>query len=88
MLMRPKHSFDRLLTLKASGVRDLMGSITANLRKNCVVNGGVREGGPNKTVRTMDLQARLVRLSEAHFIWRIERLETQQEEVIVTGLVL
>jgi hypothetical protein len=29
MLMRPKHSLDRLLTLKASGVHDLMGSITA-----------------------------------------------------------
>ena len=27
--MRPKHSLDRLLTLKASGVHDLMGSITA-----------------------------------------------------------
>jgi hypothetical protein len=29
MLMRPKRSLDRLLTLKASGVRDQMGSITA-----------------------------------------------------------
>src|ERR1700722_12023740 len=29
MLMRPKHSLDRLLTLKTSGVHDLMGSITA-----------------------------------------------------------
>ena len=29
MLMRPKHSLGRLLTLKASGVHDLMGSITA-----------------------------------------------------------
>src|SRR6266496_2470952 len=29
MLMRPKHPLDRLLTLKASGVHDLMGSITA-----------------------------------------------------------
>jgi len=28
-LMRPKHSLDRLLTLKASGVHDLMGGITA-----------------------------------------------------------
>jgi hypothetical protein len=28
-LMRPKHPLDRLLTLKASGVHDLMGSITA-----------------------------------------------------------
>jgi hypothetical protein len=27
--MRPKHPLDRLLTLKASGVHDLMGSITA-----------------------------------------------------------
>ncbi len=27
--MRPKHSLDRLLTLKASGVHNLMGSITA-----------------------------------------------------------
>ena len=27
--MRPKHLLDRLLTLKASGVRDLMGSFTA-----------------------------------------------------------
>jgi hypothetical protein len=27
--MRPKHSLDRLLTLKASGTHDLMGSITA-----------------------------------------------------------
>jgi hypothetical protein len=41
MLMPPKHSLDRLLTLKASGVRDLMGSITANLRKKCVVNVGI-----------------------------------------------
>jgi hypothetical protein len=30
MLMRPKHPLDRLLTLKASGVHDLMGSITAH----------------------------------------------------------
>ena len=29
MLMRPKHPLDRLLTLKASGVHDLMGSFTA-----------------------------------------------------------
>ena len=29
MLMRPKHSLDRLLTPKASSVHDLMGSITA-----------------------------------------------------------
>jgi len=29
MLMRPKHPLDRLLTLKASGVHDLMDSITA-----------------------------------------------------------
>jgi hypothetical protein len=28
MLMRPKHSLDRLPTLKTSGVHDLMGSIT------------------------------------------------------------
>jgi hypothetical protein len=28
-LMPPKHSLDRLLTLKASGVRDLMDSIAA-----------------------------------------------------------
>jgi hypothetical protein len=27
--MRPKHPLDRLLTLKASGVHDLMGSVTA-----------------------------------------------------------
>jgi hypothetical protein len=30
MLMRPKHPLDRLLMLKASGVHDLMGSITAH----------------------------------------------------------
>jgi hypothetical protein len=30
MLMRPKPSLDRLLTLKASGLHDLMGSITRN----------------------------------------------------------
>ena len=41
MLMRPKHSFDRLLTLKASGVHDLMGSIAAELRKKYVVNIGM-----------------------------------------------
>jgi len=29
--MRPKHPLDRLLTLKASGVHDLMGSFTAQL---------------------------------------------------------
>jgi hypothetical protein len=29
MLMRPKHPLDRLLTLKASGVHQLMGSFTA-----------------------------------------------------------
>ena len=40
MLIPPKHSLDRLLTLKASGVRDLIGSITANLTK-CVVNVGI-----------------------------------------------
>jgi hypothetical protein len=28
MLMRPKHPLDRLLTLKTSGVHDLMGSLT------------------------------------------------------------
>jgi hypothetical protein len=28
MLMRPRHSLDRLLTLKASGVQDLRDSIT------------------------------------------------------------
>jgi hypothetical protein len=31
MLMRPKHSLDRLQTLMASGGHDLMGSITAEL---------------------------------------------------------
>jgi hypothetical protein len=36
MLMRPKHSLDRLLTLRASGGHDLMGGITAQLRKKCV----------------------------------------------------
>jgi hypothetical protein len=30
MLMRPKHPLDRLLALNASGVRDLMGSFTAD----------------------------------------------------------
>jgi hypothetical protein len=30
MLMRPKHSLGRLLTLKASDVHDLMGSFTAH----------------------------------------------------------
>ena len=40
MLIPPKHSLDRLLTMKASGVRDLIGSITANLTK-CVVNVGI-----------------------------------------------
>jgi hypothetical protein len=29
MLMRPKHSLDRLLTLKASGGHNLMGSFEA-----------------------------------------------------------
>jgi hypothetical protein len=38
MLMRPKHWPDRLLTLKASDVHDLMGSIATELRKKCVVN--------------------------------------------------
>jgi hypothetical protein len=40
MLIPPKHSLDRLLTMKAGGVRDLIGSITANLTK-CVVNVGI-----------------------------------------------
>jgi hypothetical protein len=33
MLMRPKHSLDRLLTLRASDVHDLMGSVPADLRE-------------------------------------------------------
>jgi len=41
MLMRPKHSLDRLQTLMASGGHDLMGSITAELAKKCVVNVGM-----------------------------------------------
>jgi hypothetical protein len=30
MLMQPKHSLDRLLAMNASGVHDLMGSLTAH----------------------------------------------------------
>src|SRR3984885_16068938 len=76
MLMRPKHSLDRLLTLKASAARDLMGSITANVRKKWMVNVGISEGGPSKTVRKWTSGHGSVRLSGAHFIWRIERLES------------
>jgi len=45
MLMRPKKSLDRLLTLKASGGHDLVGSITG-LRKKCAVNVGMPARGP------------------------------------------
>jgi hypothetical protein len=45
MLMRPRHSLDRLLTLKASGVHDLMGSFTApTLRKKCLLTLGCSAG--------------------------------------------
>jgi len=35
-LMRPKHSLDRLLTLKASGVHDLMAALQPTLWKKCL----------------------------------------------------
>jgi hypothetical protein len=35
-LMRPKHSLDRLLTLKASGVHDLMAASQPTLWKKCL----------------------------------------------------
>jgi hypothetical protein len=46
MLMRPKHSFDRLLTLKASGVRDLMGSFTAHPVEEMPMTLGCPARGP------------------------------------------
>jgi hypothetical protein len=39
MLMRPKHSLDRLLTPKTSG-HDLMGNSIDHLRKICLVTLG------------------------------------------------
>jgi hypothetical protein len=46
MLMRPKHPLDRLLTLKASGVRDLMGSITAQLAEEMPSDIGMAGAAP------------------------------------------
>jgi hypothetical protein len=70
--MRPKYLLDRLPTLKASGARDLMGSITANLRKKWIVNVGIREGGPSKTVRKWTCGRGSVQMSGARLIWRVE----------------
>jgi hypothetical protein len=41
MLMRPKHPLDPLLTLKASGVHHLMGSVTADLREKMTSDVGM-----------------------------------------------
>ena len=41
MLMRPTHSLDRLLTPKASGVHDLMGSFTAHPAEEIPSYGGM-----------------------------------------------
>ena len=46
MLMRPKHSLDRLLTLKASGVHDLMAASQPTLWKKCLVTLGRPARGP------------------------------------------
>ena len=46
MLMRPKHSLDRLLTLKASGVHDLMGSFTAHPVEEMPMTLGCPPRGP------------------------------------------
>jgi len=40
MLMRPKHSLDRLLTLKTSGVHDLMGSFAAQFAEEMPTDVG------------------------------------------------
>jgi hypothetical protein len=47
MLMRPKHSLDRLLTLKASGVHDLMGSFTAHLAEDMPSDVGMPGAWPS-----------------------------------------
>jgi hypothetical protein len=47
MLMRPKHPLDRLVTLKASGVRDLMGSITAQLAEEMPSEVGMPGARPS-----------------------------------------
>jgi hypothetical protein len=44
VLMRPKHWLAWLLTLKASGVHDMVGSFT--LRKKCLVTLGCPPRGP------------------------------------------
>jgi hypothetical protein len=46
MLKRPKHSLDRLLTLKASSVHDLMGSFTAHPVKETPMTLGYPARGP------------------------------------------
>jgi hypothetical protein len=46
MLMRPKHSLDRLLTLRASGLHHLMGSVTADMPEKMTSNVGMFGTGP------------------------------------------
>jgi len=47
MLMRPKHLLDRLLTLKASGIHDLMGSFTAHPAEEMLGDGGMPAARPD-----------------------------------------
>ena len=79
MLMRPKHSLDRLLTRKASGVHDPMGSITANLRRKCVVNVGIPGARPVTSflplryrLQSFKVEANILNLYEmiAVILWR------------------
>jgi hypothetical protein len=46
MLMRPKHPLDQLLTLKASGVHDLMGSFTAQPAEETLNDVGMPDAWP------------------------------------------
>jgi hypothetical protein len=48
MLMRPKHSLDRLPMLKASGVHDLIAASKFNLRNKCLVTLGCPVRGQSR----------------------------------------
>jgi hypothetical protein len=57
MLMPPKHPLDRLLTLKASGVHDLMGSFTAQPAEE--MPGDIRMPGARPVTSFLFLRYRL-----------------------------
>jgi hypothetical protein len=48
MLMRPKHSIARLVTLKTSGVHDLIATSQLNLWNKCLVTLGCPARGQSR----------------------------------------